>query len=131
MAAGGAFFAQHCTLFHQRPFVCRFGRQEGRLQYPHHYHRLPKETARQEAAGEIVYVYLGDWITLQQAAARQGVAGGDLRLKAAQDLQKKLETIIAGEPPYDIFVRWKPLHEQPIGWDPDINDGVRVNIARS
>jgi hypothetical protein len=25
-------------------------------------------------------------------------------------------------------VRWKPLHEQPIGWDPDINDGVRMNI---
>ena len=28
----------------------------------------------------------------------------------------------------DIFVRWKPLHEQPIGWNPDINDGVRLNI---
>ena len=25
-------------------------------------------------------------------------------------------------------MRWKPLHQQPIGWDPDINDGVRVNI---
>ena len=25
-------------------------------------------------------------------------------------------------------MRWKPLHEQPIGWDPDINDGVRMNI---
>ncbi len=33
-----------------------------------------------------------------------------------------------GEPPYDIFVRWKPLHEHPIGWEPDINDGVRMNI---
>jgi hypothetical protein len=25
-------------------------------------------------------------------------------------------------------VRWKPLHEQPIGWEPDSNDGVRLNI---
>ena len=33
-----------------------------------------------------------------------------------------------GEPPYDIFVRWKAIHEQPIGWKPDINDGVRLNI---
>lgn len=33
-----------------------------------------------------------------------------------------------GEAPYDIFVRWKPLHLQPIGWDPDLNDGVRMNI---
>jgi hypothetical protein len=33
-----------------------------------------------------------------------------------------------GEPSYDIFVRWKPLSEQPIGWNPDLNDGVRMNI---
>jgi hypothetical protein len=25
-------------------------------------------------------------------------------------------------------VRWKPLAEQPIGWTPDLNDGVRLNI---
>jgi hypothetical protein len=25
-------------------------------------------------------------------------------------------------------VRWKPIQEQPIGWEPDINDGVRLNI---
>ena len=28
----------------------------------------------------------------------------------------------------DIYVRWKSLAEQPIGWDPDLNDGVRLNI---
>ncbi len=33
-----------------------------------------------------------------------------------------------GEKPYDIFVRWKPLKDQPIGWNPDLNDGVRMNI---
>ena len=33
-----------------------------------------------------------------------------------------------GSRPYDIYVRWKPLHEQPIGWNPDLNDGVRLNI---
>ena len=33
-----------------------------------------------------------------------------------------------GENPYDIFVRWKPLNQQPIGWEPDLNDGVRLNI---
>ena len=33
-----------------------------------------------------------------------------------------------GQAPYDIFVRWKPLHQQPIGWEPDVNDGVRLNI---
>ena len=49
------------------------------------------------------------------------------RLAAAQDLQGQLEKILEGEPPYDLFVRWKPLHEQAVGWEPDINDGVRLN----
>ena len=47
---------------------------------------------------------------------------------AALQLQEKLKAIQEGEPPYDIYVRWKPLHEQPIGWEPDLNDGVRLNI---
>ena len=64
----------------------------------------------------------------QAADAKTGKAGADLRLAAAQALQEKLKLILAGEPPYDIFVRWKPLHEQPIGWNPDLNDGVRMNI---
>ncbi|MFN6193524.1 MAG: SAM-dependent DNA methyltransferase, partial [Planctomycetota bacterium] len=39
-----------------------------------------------------------------------------------------LKKVLHGEPPYDLFVRWKPLHEQPLGWEPDIQDGVRLNI---
>jgi len=38
------------------------------------------------------------------------------------------EPPLEGEAPYDIFVRWKPLAQQPIGWHPDLNDGVRLNI---
>lgn len=40
----------------------------------------------------------------------------------------QLEAIAQGEKPYDIFVRWKHLAQQPIGWEPDLNDGVRMNI---
>src|SRR5207302_3776652 len=58
----------------------------------------------------------------------RGEAGANARLVAAQELQKKLEAILHGEPPYDIYVRWKPLAKQPIGWEPDLNDGVRLNI---
>ena len=25
-------------------------------------------------------------------------------------------------------MRWKPLHGQAIGWEPDLDDGVRLNI---
>jgi hypothetical protein len=59
---------------------------------------------------------------------KRGEEGAEDRLAAAMELQKRLIAILEGEPPFDLFVRWKPLHVQPIGWDPDINDGVRLNI---
>ena len=54
--------------------------------------------------------------------------GAQERLDAAEVLKKRLELILAGEAPYDIFVRWKPLDQQPLGWEPDLDDGVRLNI---
>jgi len=74
------------------------------------------------------YLYVGDWITRQKAAVEAGEEGSDAKLAAALDLKARLEKILEGEAPYDIFVRWKPLEQQPIGWDPDLNDGVRLNI---
>jgi hypothetical protein len=60
---------------------------------------------------------------------RDGVDGAPPRVGLqAPDLKRRLELILEGEKPYDIFVRWKPLAEQPIGWNPDLNDGVRMNI---
>ena len=83
---------------------------------------------RDSALDRLIYTYLGSWIATQRAERDAGVSGAEARLVAAINLQKKLEAIRDGEPPYDIYVRWKPLHEQPMGWNPDLNDGVRVNI---
>jgi hypothetical protein len=118
------FFDQHCKRFHQRPFIWHVwdGRKDG-FSALVHYHKLNHKTLE-----NLTYSYLGDWITAQSADAKASRTGADLRLKAAQDLQEKLKAILAGEPPYDIFVRWKPLSEQPVGWNPDLNDGVRMNI---
>ena len=77
---------------------------------------------------ESEYSHLGDWIARQKAAESRNEGGAEARRLAAEDLQDRLKLILAGEPPYDIFVRWKPLEEQLIGWDPDLNNGVRVNI---
>ena len=56
------------------------------------------------------------------------MSGADGLHKAALALKEKLVLILEGEPPYDLFIRWKSLTEQPIGWEPDINDGVRLNV---
>ena len=119
-----AFFTQHCRLFHNRPFIWHIwdGRKDGFAALVN-YHRLDAANLQR-----LIYSYLGDWINTQRADTKTGVAGADGRLVAALQLQEKLKAIQEGEPPYDIYVRWKPLHEQPIGWEPDLNDGVRLNI---
>ncbi|MCB0043665.1 MAG: hypothetical protein KDE23_28455, partial [Caldilinea sp.] len=87
------------------------------------YHKLDCKTLE-----TLIYTYLGDWIGLQERAVNDGIDGAQLRLAAAQDLKRRLELILEGEKPYDIFVRWKSLEQQSIGWNPDLNDGVRLNI---
>lgn len=118
------FFRQHCMVFSNRPFVWHLwdGRKDGFAALVN-YHRLDRAGLE-----KLTYTYLGDWIERQRADAAEDVAGADVRLAAARALRAKLEAILEGEPPYDIYVRWKALHEQPIGWDPDLDDGVRLNI---
>ncbi len=124
------FFEEHCKLFHHRPFVWHVwdGRKDG-------FHALVNTHRLTGANGEgrrtleaLTYSYLGDWILRQKAEQREGREAADARLAAALDLQSQLERILEGEPPCDLFVRWKPLRSQPIGWEPDQDDGVRLNI---
>ena len=124
------FFDEHCKLFHHRPFVWHIhdGRRDG-FQALVNYHKLAEGGGKgRQLLESLTYSYLGDWITRQQDGVKRGEGGADDRLLAALELQKRLSAILEGEPPFDIFVRWKPLKEQAIGWQPDINDGVRINI---
>ncbi len=118
------FFEQHCKLFQNRPFIWHIwdGLTDG-FSALVNYHQLDRQNLEC-----LIYIYLGDWIRTQDHGVKEGVDGALLRLQAAQTLKNHLETILEGEAPYDIFVRWKSLAEQPIGWNPDINDGVRMNI---
>jgi hypothetical protein len=119
------FFKQHCGLFGNRPFVWHIwdGQPDG-FSALVNYHRLDRKTLE-----KLTYTYLGqDWVERQRAEVRDEVPGAEARLAAALKLRDKLGLILEGEKPYDIYVRWKELHEQPIGWEPDLNDGVRLSI---
>ena len=118
------FFEQHCKLFQHRPFIWHIwdGLNDG-FSALVNYQKLDKAGLER-----LIYTYLGDWIRTQQAGMANGEDGAQERLLAAEGIKRELEAILEGEAPYDIFVRWKPLAEQPIGWTPDLNDGVRLNI---
>jgi hypothetical protein len=119
------FFAQHVDLFQKRPFIWHIwdGLQDG-FSALVNYHKLDRKLL-----DNLTHNYLGDWINRCQLSDKDnGLTEDGEKTTAAKNLKRKLEQILEGEAPYDIFVRWKPLHEQPIGWEPDLNDGVRMNI---
>jgi len=118
------FFAQHCKLFHHRPFIWHIwdGQRDG-FSALVNYHKLDHKNLE-----ALIYTYLGTWIRRQKEEITSGIEGAHERFAAAENLRKKLELILEGEAPYDIFIRWKPIEKQPISWDPDLNDGVRLNI---
>ena len=124
------FFREHCRLFYNRPFIWHIwdGRPDG-FHSLVNYHRLagPDGVARRTLES-LTFAYLGEWIDRQRTEQSEGVPGADARLAAALDLQEQLQRILTGEPPCDIFVRWRPLHGQAMGWEPNIDDGVPLNI---
>ncbi len=121
------FFEQHVARFQKRPFIWHVwdGHKDG-FSALLNYHTLTRAKLQ-----TLIHTYLGDWITQQRRTVDAGGAqAGEatLKLAKAEALKVQLEAIAQGEKPFDIFVRWKPLAQQPIGWDPDLNDGVRMNI---
>jgi hypothetical protein len=124
------YFDEHCVLFDQRPFVWQIwdGRKDG-FSALLNYHRLAAPNGEgRRILDKLTHTYLGDWLDRQRADQKAGLEGADGRVAAAEHLKRELEEILEGQPPYDIFIRWKPVRQQPVGWEPDIDDGVRVNI---
>jgi len=119
-----SFFAQHVKVFDNRPFLWHIwdGRKDG-FSAIVNYHRLDRRTLE-----KLTFTALGAWVDRQKHEARAERPGADARLAAAEELQRKLQLILGGEPPYDVYVRWKEMAGQPIGWEPDLDDGVRPNI---
>ncbi len=122
------FFEQHSKLFQHRPFIWQIwdGLADG-FSALVNYHTLDYKGLER-----LIYTYLDDWISTQIQLEKDGNEGADLRLTAARNLRKSLEAILQGESNgkegLDIYVRWKSLAKQSIGWNPDLNDGVRLNI---
>jgi len=121
----GGFFKDHCKVFANRPFIWQIwdGTPNG-FSALVNYHRLDRKLLER-----LTYDYLGNWwMGRERDEVKNDIPGGEARLMAAEDLKRKLVLILEGEQPYDIFARWKSLADQPLGWEPDLDDGVRINI---
>lgn len=139
-----AFFRVHNALYQQRPVLWHLASHPTRtepgfacLVHAHHFDA--------DALAKLRSVYVKDRITvLRREAAQAGQDGkADLRLDLLA-LAEEVEAFDAklarlqegahagpegGDRDYRILTPWKTPAERPKGWNPDIDDGIRVNLA--
>lgn len=100
-----------------------------------HYHRFDKDRLA-KLRGVYLREALGVFRREAALAAQEGRADDRLewqaRVEEAEELDRRLQRVQEGfqqgAEDYRILTPWKTERERPKGWDPDINDGVKVNI---
>ena len=137
------FFEYHAGLYKNRPIFWHIASTQGTSRFAFgalvHYHRFDKNRMAKLRAS-----YLRDAIEefRREAGLADKAGRSDDRLEwqakveEAQALDKKLQLIQeghhegaeGGERDYRILTPWKEPGKRPKGWDPDLDDGVKVNI---
>jgi len=139
-----AFFEYHASLYKKRPIFWHIASSQGTAPFAFgalvHYHRFDKNRMAKLRAS-----YVRDTIEeLRREAGLADKAGRaddrvelQAKVEEAQALDKKLQQLQeghhegteGGERDYRILTPWKQPDARPRGWDPDLDDGVKVNIA--
>ncbi len=138
-----ALFEYHVSLYKNRPILWHIASTQGTMSFAFgalvHYHKFDKNRVAKLRAQ-----YLRDAIEhFRREAGLAGKAGrGEERLdwqarvEEAQELDRKLQGIQegqhegaeGGERDFRILTPWKSPDKRTKGWDPDLDDGVKVNI---
>jgi hypothetical protein len=138
------FFDYHSSLYEKRPIIWHIASKpvgEGPAAFSAlvDYHKFDKN-----GMAKLRGRYLRDAIALFRReagiASKEGRKEDHLewqaRLEETADLDERLRLIQEGhhegknegENDFRILTPWKSVDKRPKGWDPDIDDGVRVNI---
>jgi hypothetical protein len=133
-----AYFEYHASLYKNRPIFWHIASAQGTTPFAFgalvHYHRFDRNRMVKLRA-----TYVRDTIEeLRREAGLADKAGrAEDRIEEVQALDRKLQLIQEGHHegaeggPQDfrILTPWKKPEARPKGWNPDIDDGVKVNIA--
>ena len=138
------YFDYHAALYKKRPVIWHLASSQGAAPFEFgalcHYHKFDANRMAKLRSS-----YLRDAIeTFRREAALAGREGRaedrielQARLEEAQAFDRKLQAVQeghhegpeGGDRDYRILTPWKSADERPTGWDPDIDDGVKMNIA--
>jgi hypothetical protein len=139
-----AFFDFHCELYQQRPILWNLASSQNSADPAFsvivHYHRFDYDLL-----AKLRSVHVRDRMTtLRREAAQAGKDGREddrLQFLAALEEVEAFDRKLArlheghhagaegGDEDYRILTPWKKPADRPKGWQPDIDDGVKVNIA--
>ncbi|MCL5746403.1 MAG: BREX-1 system adenine-specific DNA-methyltransferase PglX, partial [Acidobacteria bacterium] len=129
----------HAALYRSRPIFWHISSRQGKSPAAFsalvHYHRFDKDRM-----AKLRGVYLREALTtFRREAALASQAGRaedrlewQAKVEEAEELDRRLQKVQEGfhegAEDYRILTPWKSETARPKGWDPDINDGVKVNI---
>jgi len=136
------FFQYHVSLYKKRPILWNVASSQGRgtpaFSALVHYHKFDRDRFG-KLRGSYLYDAIRNFRREAALAAREGRTEErqewQARLEEAEELDRRLRWIQEGQnaPQADVDCRiltpWKTEEERPKGWDPDLDDGVAVNIA--
>jgi hypothetical protein len=133
------YFDYHVSLYKNRPVLWHIASSQGKKPAAFavliDYRRFGKEQMAR-LRGRYLREAIGIFRREAALAAQEGRAEDRLDLQAkveeAEELDRRLQRIQEGfhkgGEDYRILTPWKSDRDRPKGWDPDINDGVKVNI---
>jgi len=139
-----AYFEYHAGLYKSRPIYWHVASAQGTSPFAFgalvHYHRFDKNRMQKLRAS-----YVRD--TIEELRRDAGLADKSGRADDRVELQAKLEEVQAldkklqllqeghhegaegGDRDFRILTPWKEPAKRAEGWNPDLDDGVKVNIA--
>jgi hypothetical protein len=137
------FFEHHCGLYKNRPIFWHVASAQGTTPFAFgalvHYHRFDRKGIA-KLRGQYLRSAIDTFRREAALADRERRAEARLewqsRLEEAQELDRRLQWVEeghhegpeGGDRDFRILTPWKRPEERPRGWDPDIDDGVKVNI---
>jgi hypothetical protein len=138
------FFKRHVSQFKRRPIAWHLTSPRGTFQAIVYYHKFDRNRLTllrsrylrevmeglQRQLGEIKAVGIGEQGFGLGRAELGRMAKLEEQLEDVREFDRRLGLLLEGRTrEARIWCPWKSAEEQPVGWDPDVNDGVRVNIA--
>jgi len=135
------FFDYHVSLYKKRPIIWHIASSQGRgacaIGALAHYHKFDRDRLA-KLRGSYLRDAIAHFRREAGLAAQEGRTEDrqewQARLEEAQVLDQRLQWVQEGKSghpaPGDCRIRtpWKSEDELPVGWQPDLDDGVAVNI---